>query len=43
MAFEIDSPASAEDVAALVAQSQARSAVFDVLSNGTKVDVSIGS
>jgi uncharacterized OsmC-like protein len=41
--FEIDSPASAEDVAAIVAQSQARSAVFDVLSNGTKVDVSIGS
>jgi uncharacterized OsmC-like protein len=41
--FEIDSPASKEEVAAIVAQSQARSAVFDVLTNGTAVDVSLGS
>jgi uncharacterized OsmC-like protein len=39
--FEIDSPATAEAVEAVVAQSQARSAVFDVLTNGTKVDVSV--
>jgi uncharacterized OsmC-like protein len=40
--FDIDSPAPAEDVRAVVAQSQARSAVFDVLTNGTAVDVSVG-
>jgi uncharacterized OsmC-like protein len=39
--FEIDSPAPAEDVRAVVAQSQARSAVFDVLTNGTAVDVTV--
>ena len=40
--FDIDSPAPAEDVRAVVAQSQARSAVFDVLTNGTAVEVSVG-
>jgi uncharacterized OsmC-like protein len=39
--FEIDSPAPAEAVRAVVAQSQARSAVFDVLTNGTSVAVSV--
>lgn len=39
--FDIDSPAPAEAVRAVVEQSQARSAVFDVLTNGTSVDVSI--
>lgn len=39
--FEIDSPAPREKVEAIVAQSQARSAVLDVLTNGTRVDVSL--
>lgn len=39
--FEIDSPAPAADVRAVVAQSQARSAVYDVLTNGTPVEVSV--
>jgi uncharacterized OsmC-like protein len=39
--FEIDSPAPADAVRAVVAQSQARSAVFDVLTNGTSVDVTV--
>jgi uncharacterized OsmC-like protein len=41
--YEIDSPASAEEIRSLVEQSKARSAVFDVLSNGTNVDVSVSS
>ena len=40
--FDIDSPAPEDDVRAVVAQSQARSAVFDVLTNGTSVEVSVG-
>ena len=40
--FDIDSPAPAADVRAVVAQSQARSAVFDVLTNGTAVEVTVG-
>lgn len=40
--FAIDSPAPDEDVRAVVAQSQARSAVFDVLTNGTSVEVTVG-
>jgi hypothetical protein len=40
--FDIDSPASADDVRAVVAQSKARSAVFDVLTNGTGVEVTVG-
>ena len=41
VSFQIDSPAPAEDIEAVVAQSRARSAVFDVLTNGTTVDVSV--
>ena len=41
--FTIDSPAPADAVRAVVAQSQARSAVFDVLTNGTAVDVTVAA
>jgi uncharacterized OsmC-like protein len=37
--YEIDADASAEEIAALVAQSQKRSAVFDVIANPTDVTV----
>jgi uncharacterized OsmC-like protein len=37
--YEIDADASAEEIAALVAQSQKRSAVFDVITNPTDVTV----
>lgn len=37
--FEIDADASREDIEALVAQSQKRSAVFDILTNPTNVAV----
>ena len=37
--YDIKADASAEDIAALVAQSQKRSAVFDVISNPTDVTV----
>ncbi len=40
--FDIDADASDEDIAALVAQSQKRSAVFDALTNPTNVTVSVG-
>jgi hypothetical protein len=39
--FEIDADASQDDIAALVAQSQKRSAVFDILTNPTNVAVSV--
>ena len=39
--YEIDADASAEDVAALVAQSQKRSAVYDIIANPTNVAVEI--
>ncbi|POF32418.1 OsmC family protein [Roseibium marinum] len=39
--FEIDADASADDINALVAQSQKRSAVFDILTNPTNVAVSV--
>lgn len=39
--FEIEGDAPAEELAALVTRSRARSAVFDVLTNGTEVAVSI--
>jgi uncharacterized OsmC-like protein len=39
--FEIDGDASADRLTSLVAQSQARSAVFDVLTNGTSVSVAV--
>jgi uncharacterized OsmC-like protein len=41
VAFEIDADASKEDIAALVAQSQKRSAVFDILTNPTQVTVEV--
>src|SRR5215510_9697141 len=39
--FEIDADASKKDIAALVAQSQRRSAVFDIVTNPTNVSVEI--
>lgn len=39
--FEVDADASQEDIEALVAQSQRRSAVFDALTNPTQVTVSV--
>lgn len=39
--FDIDADAAAEDIAALVAQSQKRSAVFDILTNPTNVNVTV--
>lgn len=39
--FEIDADASRADIEALVAQSQKRSAVFDVLTNPTNVSVTV--
>jgi len=39
--FDIDADATREEIEALVAQSQKRSAVFDVLTNPTNVSVSV--
>ncbi len=39
--FEIDADASDEDIRAIVAQSQKRSAVFDILANPTNVVVNV--
>ena len=39
--FEIDADASEDDIKALVAQSQKRSAVFDIITNPTNVSVSV--
>lgn len=39
--FKIDADASEEDIAALVAQSQKRSAVFDIITNPTNVNVEV--
>ncbi|PWG64366.1 OsmC family protein [Spiribacter halobius] len=39
--FEIDADASREEIEALVAQSQKRSAVYDILTNPTPVSVSV--
>ena len=39
--FDIDADASREDIEALVAQSQKRSAVFDVVTNPTNVSVTV--
>ena len=39
--FDIDADASAEDIEALVAQSQKRSAVFDVVTNPSNVSVAV--
>ena len=40
--FDIDADATREDIEALVAQSQKRSAVFDILTNPTDVVVEVG-
>jgi uncharacterized OsmC-like protein len=40
--FDIDADASPEDIQALVAQSQKRSAVYDSLTNPTNVTVTVG-
>ena len=39
--FEIDADGSQEDIEALVAQSQKRSAVFDIITNPTNVSVNV--
>jgi uncharacterized OsmC-like protein len=39
--YEIDADASAEDIEALVAQSQKRSAVYDIITNPTNVTVEV--
>jgi uncharacterized OsmC-like protein len=39
--FDIDADASNEDIEALVAQSQKRSAVYDILTNPTQVKVNV--
>ncbi len=41
VSFEVDGDASAEDLEALVAQSQKRSAVFDIVTNPTNINVSV--
>jgi uncharacterized OsmC-like protein len=41
VSYEIDADASREDIEALVAQSQKRSAVFDILTNPTNVMVEV--
>jgi uncharacterized OsmC-like protein len=41
VSFQIDADASREDIEALVAQSQKRSAVFDILTNPTNVTVTV--
>ena len=40
--YTIDADASPADIEALVAQSQKRSAVFDIITNPTVVNVSVG-
>jgi uncharacterized OsmC-like protein len=40
--FDIDADASADEIEALVAQSQKRSAVFDIITNPTNVSVRVG-
>ena len=40
--YAIDADASAADIEALVAQSQKRSAVYDILTNPTNVTVEVG-
>ncbi|MEO0822651.1 MAG: OsmC family protein [Pseudomonadota bacterium] len=40
--FKVDADATPEEIAALVAQSQKRSAVFDIITNPTNVHVTVG-
>jgi uncharacterized OsmC-like protein len=39
--YEIDADASPDDIKALVAQSQKRSAVYDIITNPTNVTVEV--
>lgn len=41
IAFDIDADATSSEIAALVAQSQKRSAVFDIITNPTAVNVTV--
>ena len=41
VSFDIEADATADDIAALVAQSQKRSAVFDIITNPTNVTVAV--
>ena len=41
VSYEIDADASEEDIKALVAQSQKRSAVYDIVTNPTNVTVEV--
>ena len=41
--YTIDADASEDDIKALVAQSQKRSAVFDIITNPTNVEVEVNS
>ena len=41
VSYEIDADATPEEIAALVAQSQKRSAVFDIVTNPTNVHVTV--
>jgi uncharacterized OsmC-like protein len=41
VSYQIDADASEEDIAAVVAQSQKRSAVFDIITNPTNVFVEV--
>lgn len=41
VSFKVDADATADEIAALVAQSQKRSAVFDVITNPTNVHVTV--
>jgi uncharacterized OsmC-like protein len=41
--FEVDADASREDIEALVAQSQKRSAVYDIITNPTNISVNVSS
>jgi hypothetical protein len=41
VSYQIDADATAEQVKALVAQSQKRSAVYDILTNPTNVTVNV--
>ena len=40
--YKIDADATEDEIKALVAQSQRRSAVFDVITNPTNVHVTVG-
>jgi uncharacterized OsmC-like protein len=42
VAYQIDADATAEEIRALVAQSQKRSAVYDIITNPTNVTVEVG-